>query len=341
MTATTNTTTQAAMTTSTETCHPSLPPLYFGEQQCLRKVEQAESCDNNADEVVHAACSSGTDNAFNHLLPAEIVQLCLVEYADWGDLAKLACVQRSWKNLLADSAGQSQSASWSLAQALLRGTSGLQANPNLAMHYLLRLTNVAFDDETRLPVENQHFPDDEDSPVQPFAPAMREIADCFLRGTGVAQDSEKGVAWLKASHEQGQDNNAAFELAQIYEHGQFETAIDVIAAFEWFSKAADAGHVEAMHELALCYELGCGVEQSDEKALDWYMRAACLGHATAKYSVGEAYEEARGVPQSDEEACIWYYKAAIDGDEDGKQALRRLRDIARIVVPGVGQLLDG
>ena len=98
--------------------------------------------------------------------------------------------------------------------------------------------------------------------------------------------------------------------------------------------------MEAMNELALCYELGCGVEQSDEKALDWYMKAASLGHATAKYSVGEAFEEARGVPQSDEEACIWYYKAALDGDEDSRQALLRLHDIARIVVPGVGRLLN-
>jgi hypothetical protein len=73
--------------------------------------------------------------------------------------------------------------------------------------------------------------------------------------------------------------------------------------------------------------------------LDWYTKAANEGHATAKFSVAEAFEEARGVPQSDEEACLWYYRAALVGDEDAKKALRRLYDIARIVVPGVAEIL--
>lgn len=88
-----------------------------------------------------------------------------------------------------------------------------------------------------------------------------------------------------------------------------------------------------MAELALCYELGCGVVQSDEASLDWYMKAAQAGHAGAHFSVGEAYEEARGVPLDEEEACLWYYRAAVLGEEDGKRALRRLRDVAVRVVP--------
>merc|ERR1712226_930274 len=182
---------------------------------------------------------------------------------------------------------------------------------------------------------------EDDTASPPFAPAMREIATCYLTGSGVDPNNAKGVAWLKASHEDGKDVDAAYELALLFEYGRHETEIDVYAAFEWFEKAAKAGHVEAMAELGLCYELGCGVEQSDENALEWYRKAAFEGHVTAKYSMGEFFEEARGVPQSDEEACLWYYKAAIDGDEDGHVALRRLEDIARIVVPGAGRLLDG
>ena len=116
--------------------------------------------------------------------------------------------------------------------------------------------------------------------------------------------------------------------------------VDVYAAAIWFESAAEAGNADGMAELGLCYELGCGKEQSDEKALDWYMKAAEKGNLTAKFSVGEAFEEARGVPQSDEEACLWYYKAAVDGCTDSKLALQRLHDIARIVVPGVGQMFD-
>ena len=141
----------------------------------------------------------------------------------------------------------------------------------------------------------------------------------------------------------GGDASAAHRLGVIYERDYAlytGIEVDVYAAAIWFESAAEAGNADAMAELGLCYELGCGKEQSDEKALDWYMKAAEKGNLTAKYSVGEAFEEARGVPQSDEEACLWYYKAAVDGCTDSKLALQRLHDIARIVVPGVGQMFD-
>jgi hypothetical protein len=171
---------------------------------------------------------------------------------------------------------------------------------------------------------------------------MRRLAHCYLTGHGLASaDLDRGLAWLQACHLLGGDADAAHDVALMYEYGTHGVNVDVVKAVEWFRKAAEAGHMEAMAELGLCYEIGAGVEQSDETALDWYMAAAEKGHLTAKYSVGEAYEEARGVPQSDAEACLWYYKAAIEGDEDSRKALRRLEAVARIVIPGAGVLLDG
>merc|ERR1711924_165742 len=58
--------------------------------------------------------------------------------------------------------------------------------------------------------------------------------------------------------------------------------IDPTKAFQWHERAANLGSVDSMAEVGLCYELGCGAEQSDEEALDWYTKAAELGHATAK-----------------------------------------------------------
>ena len=172
-----------------------------------------------------------------------------------------------------------------------------------------------------------------------FTPAIKQIAECYLDGIGVTQDSHIGLAWLEAAYHYGDDADSAHETALIYEYGRHNIDVDVVAAAQWFERAANQGHVEAMAELGLCYELGCGVEQSDEAALDWYTKAAHEGHVTAKFSVGEIFEEASGVPQSDEEACLWYYRAALVGDEDSKVALRRLYDIARIVVPGVAEIL--
>ncbi len=299
-------------TTATDNSQPILPALYFEDARVPN------------------------DSTNNHL-PSEILSHCL-SFTNWGDLAKLACVQSSWSNILTDAAEHSNNAKWELAQAMLYGTSGLEQNPQRALCFLKEIAQVTTD-ENDIPTGPLHT-NTSSKNIDCFAPAMKAISECYFQGKGVAQDPTTGLAWLQASFEIGNDVHAAHETAMLYEYGRNGIEVDVVAAAEWFEKAAEAGHVEAMAELGLCYELGCGVEQSDENALDWYTKAANLGHATAKFSVAEAFEEARGVPQSDEEACLWYYRAALVGDEDSKKALRRLYDIARIVVPGVAEILN-
>lgn len=299
---------------TTTTFHqPILPPLYFDNLKAPKTTEGKRDCTTSD-------------------LPAEILSLCLTRFADWGDLAKLAQVQKSWSNILDDAAGQSMAMKWELAQGLLNGTCGLAKNPKRAIKVMRELSNVNISEECESEMA--------DKEAVCFAPALKAIAKCYFEGNGVEKESKLGLVWLKAAFELGNDIDAAYETAIIYEYGHHQVLVDVVAAAAWFQKAAEQSHVEAMSELGLCYELGCGVEQNDEIALDWYTKAANLGHITSKYSVGEAFEEARGVPQSDSEACIWYYKAALAGDEDSKKSLRRLYDIARIVVPGVAQIFN-
>jgi TPR repeat protein len=298
------------MTDSSTTSQiPSVAPLYFAEKN-----------------------GNDPDSSLSQL-PAELLRHCLTSYADWGDLAKLSTIKKEWKNTMYDAAAHGgHEATWELAQALLEGTHGLERNPTQAMTLLKQLAGVEMTEEGTVTtiVESE-----------PFAPAMKCIADCYLTGNGVEKaDAALGVKWLKTAFEVADDSEAAHKLALLYEYGEHDVEIDVFAAADWFLNAAKLGHVEACAEYAMCCELGCGREQSDEEALDWYTRAANMGHVTAKFSVGEAFEEARGVPQSDQEACLWYYKAAVEGDEDSKKALRRLEDIARIVLPGVMGILN-
>lgn len=269
-------------------------------------------------------------------MPAELLHTCLVEYANWGDLAKLSCVQTKWSQTMMEAANQDRDSKWELAQALLKGEAGLAENFRLAFSLLSQLASVPVD-EQNMPVSTTTTTTKTE---ECFAPAMKALAGCYFEGHGIAKNPEAGVAWLRAAYEMGQDRDAAHDLALVYEYGRHGVEIDIFAAAEWLTKAATEGHLEAMAELGLCYELGCGVEQSDTDALDWYMKAANAGCVHSKFSVAECFEEARGVPQSDEEACLWYYKAAVEGDHDSKQALRRLEEIARIVVPGVRAILD-
>ena len=208
--------------------NPSLPPLYFSQLGAPLSAQNAFSTESVE-------------------LPAEVMQMILSSYAQWGDLAKLANVQSSWKNILNDAASMSQEAKWDLAQSLLHGTNGLTANPTLAMKHLIDLANVSVDEEG-YPVKN----DDENNNY--FAPAMVEIANCYLEGRGVVQSGPLGLSWLAAAFEMGNDVASAHRLGVIYErdYQQYKgIEVDVYAAATWFEAGADAGHAESMAELAL------------------------------------------------------------------------------------------
>lgn len=316
--------------------NPSLPPLYFQEEQFS----------------MFALCSELETN--------------ILSYLTWGDHARLAGVSPALTNILDDAAQQSEDATWSLAQSLLNGQNGVQVNPTLAIKYLQQLAGVTLavskDDfnpsykqmnqqstmtmsttmstttttQLSLSQEQQSQQSQESHSIM----AMRKIASCYLEGNGVEADQTMGIQWLHQAYHHG-DLNSAFEIASIYENGNYGVDVDIYRAAEWFHGAATAGHVESMAEYAMCLELGSGVDQSDHEALDWYTQAAERGCPTSNFSVGEWFECARGgLPQSDTEAVLWYYKAASLGDEDSKKALKRLNDIARIVIPGWDRMLN-
>lgn len=93
-------------------------------------------------------------------------------------------------------------------------------------------------------------------------------------------------------------------------------------AAEWFSKAAEQGHVQAQNNLARLYLEGRGVEQSDAKAAEWFVKAAEQGNAQAQYALGQMYQAGRGVEQSDAQAAEWFRKAADQGVAEADAALR-------------------
>jgi TPR repeat protein len=80
------------------------------------------------------------------------------------------------------------------------------------------------------------------------------------------------------------------------------------------------------------YQLGWGVAQDDAKAREWYEKAADKGHADAMHSLGEVYEWGRlGVAQDDAMAAEWYEKAADKGDPVAKSSLEQLRNRHKVL----------
>ena len=297
---------------------PTLPPLYFSDK----------------DE------ESSTQNFIIEPLPSEILS-SITGFLDWGDLGRLSATNTRFKSIVDDAATLSNQ-KWDLALALLKGTNGFESNPSRAMKYLHEIAGTSVSTHEFNPnYEKSHLDSTEIDEERKIAnTAMKKLAMCLLEGNGVDKDLQSGLAWLKAATLNG-DIEAAYETALIYEYSRHGVEVDIILAAQWFLGASSAGHVESMAEYAMCLELGCGVEQSDDEALDWYTKAAQSGHSSSNYSVGEMFEEARGgLPQSDSEACLWYYKAALMGEDDAKNALKRLNDIARIVVPGWAKTLN-
>ena len=99
---------------------------------------------------------------------------------------------------------------------------------------------------------------------------------------------------------------------------------DHIEAASWFRIAAEQGHANAQHALALMYENGQGVSQDYSEAAKLYRMAAEQGHAGSQNNLGILCENGNGVTQDRADAIKWYQKAAENGDVNGLSNLNRL-----------------
>lgn len=90
-------------------------------------------------------------------------------------------------------------------------------------------------------------------------------------------------------------------------------AKDYAVAFEYYSKAAEAGDANAQNKLGILYQRSWGTEQNYTKALKWYKLAAEQGHTEAQTWLGYMYENGYGTEQDFVEAIKWYKLAAEHG----------------------------
>ena len=87
------------------------------------------------------------------------------------------------------------------------------------------------------------------------------------------------------------DVDAQHYVAMAYQHG---LGVDQSerAAIEWYEKAAAAGSAHAMSEVGVLFEL----RRDYARAFEWYSRAAGARNAHALYRLGIMYQEGWGVP---------------------------------------------
>lgn len=85
-----------------------------------------------------------------------------------------------------------------------------------------------------------------------------------------------------------QDLNSIYELARCY-RGGIGTDVNLDKMIALYQQAAEANHVQALTDLALCHEYGFGVTQDAFKAQEYIQKAVDLGFPYAQYVLGRYY----------------------------------------------------
>ena len=73
-------------------------------------------------------------------------------------------------------------------------------------------------------------------------------------------------------------------------HRRKGTTSDDKLAVEYFRRAAEQGHSNALLDLGWMYSQGKGVEQDYVEAYKWYRKAADQGNVVAQTNIGNMYE---------------------------------------------------
>ncbi len=152
--------------------------------------------------------------------------------------------------------------------------------------------------------------------------AMTSLAMMHRAAIGVPQDSARMVELLSDAAEAGY-HFAQYRLAQTYLSGdgipgRADPALgipDPTRAATWFTRAADAGNIEAALELAGLYgDPESGLPDNPGEQARLTRIAAESGLASAVAAMGVLHETGRGVEYSPEQAVDYYIRAIESGD---------------------------
>jgi TPR repeat protein len=118
---------------------------------------------------------------------------------------------------------------------------------------------------------------------------MGALGYLTLMGTGVDQDVAKGTELLRAGAEGG-DADAQYWLAGAL--GDSAEPTLVRESIQWYARAADQGHLDAMNDLGAAKIRGLGTEPDADGALRLYDAAAKAGHRLAARNACEVHHGA-------------------------------------------------
>jgi uncharacterized protein len=138
-----------------------------------------------------------------------------------------------------------------------------------------------------------------------------------------AKENEKTPADLEAAANAG-DPEAQFLLGKAYWHGN-GVKMDRRKAVEYYRKAAEKNHANALAGLGVAYALGSGVDKKNETvSLDYTRKAAEQGSPIGQMNFGVALLDGRGVEKNKAEGLRLITKAAEAGLDKAQFCLAQL-----------------
>ncbi len=115
------------------------------------------------------------------------------------------------------------------------------------------------------------------------------------------------------------DNEEFQKAKQAYQADNF------IYAWNKFKPLAESGHRESQYYLGLLYSAsGTGRAQNLPRAAEWYSRAAQQGHVLSQFSTGMMYQYGTGLTVDYSEAFYWLEMAAKNDLGEAQLAVSRL-----------------
>ncbi|KAG0188542.1 hypothetical protein DFQ28_004725 [Apophysomyces sp. BC1034] len=193
-------------------------------------------------------------------------------------------------------------ATYKLAKILLRGRWGQRKDVKQGMAYLQQAADVS-DGTSAEPafVLSCVYADEPDRSYQrPNRDSLMEHKDVALAIKYLSKASRHGL------------KDAIHRLGQIYEQGLLDQPRSPAQGLQYYTKAAEEGHVYAMLDLSRLYVQGIPGHLVCQPNLGfrWCQRAAEKGLAKAEYVLGTYYEDGVGVHPDYSRALEFFNKAA-------------------------------
>ncbi len=184
-----------------------------------------------------------------------------------------------------------------------------------------------------------------------YPQAQYEAGKMYKNGIGFVQDLVRAKYWFEQAAENGNtDANralASLTAAKQIINGkqslpqpllteaqsgdpskQYNAAMTLLnkgkeakTSIQWFTLAANQGHINAQKQLATIFSNGKVIERDLFTAATWLKMAAEAGDADSQYALADMYKKGLGVDKSNSLAVKWYRVAARQGHRSARGKL--------------------